>query len=255
MKKQVFTLMAVTGMTGLIAAASSTACTDDKVSPGANNTPEGGTTKPPRDSGPTDTPEDNQCPLPNFEFAEADVDKEIKGAWKGPKQQVGSCTTDELATFGKNLDAADKDSTIDDLAKDLGGTCKTCIFSTTSDSNWQIVVAIAGGKPTEGFINFGACIAALVNDDCGHAYQYNQFCADAACSKCADEDTKGCYQKIWGAKGACEQSLNKVEKQCLSLDDAEVACTNETVGNAAVLCGPKVTPPVDAGEDAAKDAQ
>jgi len=250
--KKVFTLLAVSGLTGLTAAAGSTACSDDATVQPVGQPEAGDPTKPGRDGSTTDPPgEDNECPLPNFEFKEADVDKEVKGSWKGPKQNVGACTQDELDTFGKNLAVADENTTIDDIAKGLGGTCKTCVFSTSSDANWQIVVSIAGGKPTEGFINFGACIAAATNDDCGRAYQYNQFCADAACSKCGEGEENTCYEAIWAKSGSCFGSLEAANKSCLDLQDAEAKCTNETVGNAAVLCGPKVEPPTDAGSDAA----
>lgn len=263
--KKWLTLVAVTGLSGFITSLGAMACTGIAESAGdADGGPDATAVASRRAATAKTQAPSSECPI-SLDFQEAEVDKALHGSWKPPVQTVGACTAEELGRFGKNLRAADESTPIFDVAKGLGASCTSCLFSTTADANWQLVVAVAGseageaakageageaGKAEYGFINFGACHGVLNrSDSCGRRYQYDRFCAITACAKCAESREGACLDAVWSKGGACEALLTAVRTSCPFLDESERKCTSGALGHAAVLCGPKEPTSKDAGSD------
>lgn len=255
--KKWFTLITVTGLTGLVASTTASGCSsDDNTGATAADGGEDSNTKDVKAKDVTSVEEDSggtgNCPAKDFTYSEKAIEDEAKGAWKPPVQTKGACTDDEIKTFAKNLDSASETTPIDDFAKGLSAGCKACMFSTSTDNNWQLVVAIPGTDKTAGFLNFGACHAIETKKDaCGKSYQYNQFCVNSACAECDASSDQQCLQTVWGKDGACAKIDEAVNTDCGDTTDS--ICGGSAEEHAAIICGSGVVPPTDGGSDAPAD--
>jgi hypothetical protein len=117
------------------------------------------------------------------------VDASSLRAWNPPAPWggVGTCSSADLTTIHASL--ATPDASVVDLYAALQGPdaawsqCLTCIFSSASDSWWQLVVWDPDPQSGNAFLNPGACYAAALNAKtaCGEAVAQESFCLSAAC--------------------------------------------------------------------------
>jgi hypothetical protein len=169
-------------------------------------------------------------------FSATDVDTELGGAYRGPGAKQTACSAADLNQFEANFQNPGL-MTWADLRGGVGAACQACIFSTTAETRWGVVVTFAG-DPNAGFINFGACLAqAQAADACGRAYQYDQFCANATCGDCSGGEEQSCIGWSWGGGGNCAAQHASVSTSCPSLAQAQATCGTTAVQHARVICG------------------
>lgn len=238
----------VLGLGGAIAVAGAAACSSDEDAAASDDVAADAgidvylEARPGEDSGNPDP----VCPKA-IDFEPSAVAARLGSEFKGPAGSgQGRCTETDLETFATTLN--DSSVAIADLGKDLPADCKACVVSSVTESTWGPVVvpADAGGA----FLNFGACLAAVNGSStCGQAYQYAQFCAEEACSACAENARELCISDAQREGGPCRDAVAAIPLSCPKLNEALVRCGTNIVGHATFLCGPAADAGADGGTD------
>jgi hypothetical protein len=185
---------------------------------------EGGTVDPGTEAGTSS----GACPAP--------VDTTMIPAWKAPKTgSAGSCSDTEIAAI--NTKAMDANATFTDLYNAITSAgCKSCVFSSEMDANWQPIVWSPDMASGTAFVNFGACydVAPSGSAACGKGVQDDEFCLTAACpTTCTDQ--MGCVSAA--DTGACKAQGDEVTSGCGSALTQLNAKCSKFISGLTVVCG------------------
>jgi hypothetical protein len=105
-------------------------------------------------------------------------------AFKSPSaNMLGACSDTDLSNLKTKFN--DAMATFMDLYTAVGASCQKCVFSNSTDSNWQEIVWLPDMATGMGnaMINFGACYVSVPGGSaaCGKGVEDDQQCLTTAC--------------------------------------------------------------------------
>ena len=127
--------------------------------------------------------------------------------WKPPPARQSACTAADIDAMKK----VQQISSYRDFIATTSASCQACALSTKDSPSWGPIV-MNDSSSKEGFVNFGACFAALESPACGKALQYLEFCAGAACTGCADAERAECVQNA--LQSQCAEPYAEFQAEC-----------------------------------------
>jgi hypothetical protein len=184
-----------------------------------------------------ENPNPNVCPNPNLIITEDEMVTMVGSTFKGPPARASACSDNDIANLRVNVHDVNR-TTVVELGDHLSEECKGCIFTHTSDPAWGAVVMPDVDTAGSGFINLGACPAAVTgNMACGSAIHYGDFCPLRACSDCLTYESLGaCNSKV--ETTGCKPARDAINATC---DSATIKqqCGDTIVEHVQYLCAMK----------------
>lgn len=241
MVKKLFALASVTAVAGLSAAAAASGCSSSTTT----IEEDGGIAETGRRDRQELEEEDEDCPI-NVAITVKDMDDQI--GWKKAVAAPGACTTADITQIEANFQDPSLESYFD-LGKGVSASCVACVISKDTDDTWQPIVGTADDNGQTGFLNFGACFGQLEGDDCGKSLQYEQFCYNVACNRCATTRAARDLCVDRASTGMCSDFGDRTTGACPDIRNSANRCSS-IYDAMATLCGGDGDAGVDAGLDA-----
>jgi hypothetical protein len=219
MVKRLLGLAAVTGLAGIVLAASASGCSTTEI-----------VQQPIADSGqaevrsPTLNPDASESQIPTCELPVPSNLDSIP--YEPPTIAAGACSQADITSV-ESLISSNPSATFADILKTLQASankgCAACVFGPDTDAGpapttWPAIVLLTtnDANQTAVPVTGGGCMQIISgNQNCGKAFDEYYFCLNYVCSACSSQtEFDTCGNDATTPTGACAPAIQSMQQAC-----------------------------------------